>query len=172
MHNTHYLSLRYAHTVRMYVPFSELLIAFHHKKDKNMWVELLQTQNPKLKPSLSEELGSKKKLPLYIQRMRQIEYFNPKSRYHLSRFQSLPNTHGSLTSQDVQTLKTIYDHSHSFSSLPGDYHSSEPSLVQYCHNHHHFQVSMDSETISEIEERDCVDCEVISEDDSNSGLQM
>lgn len=158
----------------LHMLFRELLIAFHHKKDKNMWVELLQTQNPQLKPSLSEELGSKKKLPLYIQKMRQIEYFNPRSRYHMSRFQSLPNTCGSLTSQDLQSLKRIYHHAHSFSSLPADYHSSQSSLTQCYHDHHHFRFShsIDSEMISEVEERDCEDCEVVSEEELNSGLQM
>lgn len=143
--------------------FRELLIGFHHRKDKNMWVELLQTQNPKLKPSLSEELGSKKKLPLYIQKMRQIEYFNPKSRYHMSRFQSLPNAHDSLTSQDLQSLMRFYSHAYSFSSLPADYRSSQSSLLQCYHDHDHIRMShsIDSETISEVEERDCEDCEVV-----------
>ena len=143
--------------------FRELLIGFHHRKDKNMWVELLQTQNPKLKPSLSEELGSKKKLPLYIQKMRQIEYFNPKSRYHMSRFQSLPNAHESLTSQDLQSLMRLYSHAYSFSSLPADYRSSQSSLLQCYHDHDHIRMShsIDSETISEVEERDCEDCEVV-----------
>lgn len=161
--------------------FRELLIAFHHRKDKNMWVELLQTQNPQLKPSLGEELGSKKKLPLYIQKMRQIEYFNPKSRYHMSRFQSLPDARRSLTSQDLQSLMQIYDHAYSFSSLPADYRDSQSSsLLQFRHHHHghgHVRVShmhsLDSETISEVEERDiCEECEVLSEEDSGSGLQI
>jgi hypothetical protein len=162
----------------------KLLIAFPHRKDKNMWVELLQTQNSQLKPSLSEELGSKKKLPLYIQKMREIEYFNPKSRYHMSRFQSLPNAHayGSLTSQDLQSLMRIYDHAYSFSSLPADYRGSQSSLSQFHHDHayrhHHCHSrichmhSLDSETISEVEERDCEECEVVSEGDSDCGLQM
>ena len=163
--------------------FRKLLIAFHHRKDKNMWVELLQTQNPQLKPSLSEELGSKKKLPLYIQKMREIEYFNPKSRYHMSRFHSLPNAHayGSLTSQDLQSLMRIYDHAHSFSSLPASYHGSQSSLglSQFHHDHGHRHVrlsymhSLDSETISEVEERECEECEEVdSEGDSDSGLRM
>ena len=159
--------------------FRKLLIAFHHRKDKNMWVELLQTQNPQLKPSLSEELGSKKKLPLYIQKMREIEYFNPKSRYHMSRFQSLPNAnvYRSLTSQDLQSLMRIYDHAYSFSSLPASYHGSQSSLLQFHHDHRHARLSymhsLDSETISEEEERECEECEeVVSEGDSDCGLQM
>ena len=160
--------------------FRKLLIAFHHRKDKNMWVELLQTQNPQLKPSLSEELGSKKKLPLYIQKMREIEYFNPKSRYHMSRFQSLPNANAyrsSLTSQDLQSLMRIYNHAYSFSSLPSSFHGSQSSLSQFHHDHRHARLSymhsLDSETISEEEERECEECEeMVSEGDSDCGLRM
>ena len=162
--------------------FRELLIAFPHRRDKNMWVELLQTQNSELKPSLGEELGSKKKLPLYIQKMREIEYFDPKSRYHLSRFQSLPNQRGSVSSQDFQSLRRLLSYSHSFSSLPADRRSLQPSPVQCrSHKHHFFRVSysLDSGTISEIEEitgNSRVECEGVSSDDDtsthNSGLQM
>ena len=125
---------------------------------------------------MSEELGSKKKLPLYIQKMREIEYFNPRSRYHMSRFQSLPNARGSITSQDLQSLMKIYNHAHSFSSLPAEFRGSQTSLMQCYHDHHHGHVrvsrmhSLDSEMLSEVEEGVCEECEVVSEEDS--GLQM
>ena len=149
------MMLYYPLSLSLSLSYSELLLAFHHKKDKNMWVELLQTQNLQLRPSLSEEQGSsKKKLPLYIHKMRQIEYLNPKSRYHMSRFHSMPNAHQTVSQKELESLRSMYN---SFSSLPG--HSSYTS--PFYHEHNHLMVSLtDSssfgETISEVEETESV----------------
>ena len=137
-----------------------------------MWIELLQTQNPDLGPSPREERGDAKKLPLYIRKMREIDYFDPKSRYHFSRLHSVPHSlHSTLSSSsDIKSLRTaVY---HSFSSLPADYRhmSSSPALLR---DHKQLRAvssldSASSEANSELEGSGRVVFEVISEEESES----
>ena len=112
---------------------------------------------------MSEETGNKKKLPLYIQKMREIEYYDPKSRYHMSRFHSLSNA---VSQKHLESLRTLS------SSWPmedtGCIHNHN-TLELYYNSEHLVLCATDSETVSEVEEPGGeVDCEVISKDENES----
>ena len=91
----------------------EMLLATSHRKAKNIWMELLQEQNPRLLPPVVENASSK---PAYIQRMRLEKAMRGDGRStatlpvsgrprQVTRVMSLPTTSADLPGHSVRVLQ-------------------------------------------------------------------